>query len=106
MSDFDDMISAKIAAEVARQLAARDRPAEYLTTDGAAALAGVAAGTIRRWIREGRIDEHRAGRMVRVRRADMEALLARGRRRPADAIGSQTPEQLARRDMAAIRRAG
>lgn len=94
---LDDQLRAMIAdavrAEVAKQLAAAREPDEYLSTAEAARLAGVAAGTVRRWIREGRLAEHRAGRVVRVRRADLEAFLRDGRRDRAD-----EPEAAALRD--------
>lgn len=89
-----ELIAGIVRDEVARALAELRAPAEYLSTADAAALAAVAEGTIRRWIREGRIAEHRAGRHVRVRRDDLEALLAGGARRPVD----DSPEARARRD--------
>jgi excisionase family DNA binding protein len=76
------------------QLAELRAPEEYLSTDAAAQLAGVHADTVRRWIREGKLEEHRAGRLVRVRRSDVERLLREGRRRRDDA----SPEELAVRD--------
>jgi excisionase family DNA binding protein len=55
-------------------------------------VASVAEGTIRRWIREGKLVGHKAGRVVRVKRADLEALLRAGGRRD-----EASPEELARR---------
>jgi excisionase family DNA binding protein len=63
----------------------------HLSTRGAAQRAGVAMGTIRRWIREGKLPERRAGRHLRVRSADVDALLA-GEPNGLDA----SPEDLAR----------
>jgi excisionase family DNA binding protein len=80
-----------VRVEVRRALADVTRPDEYLSTRGAAAFADVAPGTIRRWIREGRLAGHRAGRVVRVKRADLERLLREGGRRDEDL----TPEALA-----------
>ncbi len=97
MSDPVDPLRAVIAEivreEVAKALAAA-RPAndEYLTAIAAGELAQVAAGTIRRWIREGRLPEYKAGRVVRVKRADLEDLLRTGVRKASDL----SPEALAR----------
>jgi excisionase family DNA binding protein len=97
MTPFDAALRAYIVGivreELARAIADVRTPEEYLTTRAAAHFAGVAMGTIRRWVREGRLPEHRAGRVVRVRRADLERLLADGRRK----VVTATPEELARR---------
>jgi hypothetical protein len=54
-----------------------------------------------RWIDEGRLTGHHAGRVLRIRRADLEQMLAiaprRSRSRPA--ATELTPEQRARRDL-------
>jgi len=75
------LLAELVRDEVRRQLAAATKPDEYLSTDAAAKVADVAGGTIRRWIREGKLVGHRAGRHVRVRRADLERLLREGGRR-------------------------
>ncbi len=99
MADADLLASLRaLVIEVVREelqhAPSRDR---YLATNDAAALASVAEGTIRRWVREGRLPGHRAGRVLRVRASDLEALLAKGiRAKPPTA--TMTPEQLARRD--------
>ena len=92
-----ETIRAIVRDEVDRALAAHAVPAEYLSTGEAAELARVAPGTIRRWIREHRLEQHRAGREVRVRRAELENLLRSGRR-PANDATDLTPEQQALRD--------
>lgn len=79
-----------VREELARVLADRQTPTEYLTVQQAAAVAGVARGTIRRWVREGRLTDYRAGRVVRVRRDELEHMLLGQRRR-----GGLTPEQQA-----------
>lgn len=79
--------------EITRALSEHDAPAEYLSTSDAAALAGVATGTIRRWMREGRLARHGSGRLVRVRRVDVERILKCPPRGP-----DATPEELAIRD--------
>lgn len=66
-------------------------PDAYLATSDAAKLARVAPGTIRRWMREGRLPRRRAGRELRVKRADLEALLVA----EAPAKGELSPEELA-----------
>ncbi len=51
---------------------------EYLTTVEAAALAKVRPETVRAWVAAGSLPEHRAGRELRVRRDELEALMAHG----------------------------
>jgi excisionase family DNA binding protein len=51
---------------------------EYLSTKEVAAAAGVAQGTVRRWIREGKLRSCQAGRSVRVKRSDLENFMCRG----------------------------
>ena len=89
-----DLIADMVKAEVARQLAARDSVDEYLSVRSAADLADVAPGTVRRWIREGRIQRHGAGRHLRVRRADLLAFLTSGNRQDR----ALTPEERALKD--------
>jgi excisionase family DNA binding protein len=50
----------------------------YLSLSRAAKLADVAPGTLRRWIKEGRIPSQRAGRVYRVSRSDLETFLKSG----------------------------
>jgi excisionase family DNA binding protein len=66
---------------------------EYMSTHDAAKLADVARGTIRRWVKSGKLPGHWAGRLVRVKRADLERLLRDGKPRN----DSSTPEQRASR---------
>src|SRR4051794_28140235 len=88
----------EVAREVIREeLAKMPTHEEYLSTANAAAHAQVAAGTIRRWIRERRLIGYRAGRQVRVRREDLDKLLLSG---PSVNANQLTPEQLAQRDFA------
>jgi excisionase family DNA binding protein len=95
---FRPLISEVVREELAKQQPAA--PDVFLSTRAAAAVAGVASGTIRRWVEEGRLTGHRAGRVLRIRRAELEQQLAavprRSRRR--EAVADMTPEALARRD--------
>lgn len=95
MSDLDDAIRKAVDARL-RELGIMERPQpdEYLSTKDAAGIAGVAAVTIRRWVKGGKLREHRAGRLMRVKRADLERLLREGYVRNDDSL---TPEQMARR---------
>lgn len=79
---FGDMVRAIVRDELAK----REAPPTYLSVKDAANVAAVTTATIRRWVREQRLPEFRAGREVRVRREDLDALLASGRRRPANEI--------------------
>ncbi len=51
--------------------------AEYLSVAQVGELAGVAPGTVRRWIRRGQLASCKAGRSIRVKRADLEAFMSR-----------------------------
>lgn len=68
---------------------------EFLSTRDAAKLASVAEGTIRRWIREGQLNGHRAGRVMRILRTDLQALLRKGPSQPSN----DSPEAMARREL-------
>ena len=80
---------------LAAVLAERSVPAELMTTAEAGAYAKVSPATVRRWIAAGKLPEHRAGREVRIARADLDALLQRGTRRPQPQNSEKTPEDLA-----------
>lgn len=96
-----ELIAEVVRDELGRALAQAARPDEYLDTRAAGELASVAPATIRRWIHEGKLPGHHAGRETRVRRADLESLLRVGPRREARA---PTPEELAARAFAVDRR--
>lgn len=83
MSELETRIREIIREEIAIALAAwKPELAEgFLDTETAAAYASVSIATIRRWVRERRLPEHRAGRRVRVKRSDLEQLLATPRGR-------------------------
>jgi excisionase family DNA binding protein len=87
----------ELGALVAQVAPQRTSPEEYLSVKRAATIAGVSQGTVRGWIRTGRLPEHRAGRLVRVRHADLVALLARGRRERVPTVDEQAERILARR---------
>ena len=74
-------------------------PGEFLTTREASTIARTTPGTIRRWVREGRLTERRAGRQVRVLRSDLEEVLRPGRARSArrltGVVGQTSPETAA-----------
>lgn len=68
-------------------------PGDYLATTDAAKLAGVEPATIRDWVRRKDLSRNFAGRELRIRRAELEAFLASGRRsdreRSVDAIAAR-----------------
>lgn len=85
----------EIARKVVREeLAKAAQHEQYLSPAKAAAVAEVATGTIRRWIRERKLKGHHAGRRVRVSRAELERYL-RADHRP---VVQLSPEELAARD--------
>ena len=91
-----ELVRSEVAGQVAAALAQRPAATELLSTAEAAAHAKVTPETIRRWIAAGKLPEHRAGREVRIARADLDALLHRGTRQPRQRTAEKTPEQLAR----------
>jgi excisionase family DNA binding protein len=91
-----ELVRAEVAGQVAAALTGRPSATELLTTAEAAAHAKVTPETVRRWIAAGKLPEHRAGREVRIARADLDQLLHRGTRRPRPPAVEKTPEQLAR----------
>jgi len=78
---FDQNAFRALLLDVVREVIREElgaRPAsgdDYLSVARAAEVADVTAGTIRTWMCEGRLARFRAGRELRVRRADLERLL-------------------------------
>lgn len=108
MSGLEDTILALVRVELDRRLAelglgvAGER---LISVADAAALVSVEPATIRAWIADGRLVEAgRVGRRIRVRASDVTAAIAangnRPRRRRAP---GPTPEELADRDVRALR---
>lgn len=77
-----DLITAAVRKAVRDELdAAGDkdpRSREYLDVATAAAMASVSGQTVRGWVRQGRLTRYSTGRSLRVRRDELEALLAAG----------------------------
>jgi hypothetical protein len=55
---------------------------QYLPVTDAARIAAVAPATIRTWMDEGRLTRYHAGRVLRVRRSELEALMRTGSTKP------------------------
>lgn len=97
-TELRDMIREVVREEI-RAVLVEAKGEEFLSTDAAAKLAGVEPGTIRRWIRQHRLSDNRAGRMVRVLRSELEAMLRAGRKHANDSRQQRlTPAQRAERD--------
>jgi excisionase family DNA binding protein len=98
-SDIEATLEAMIESIVERvldkKLAAVKPTAEYLSTAEAAKLAGVVPDTIHNWIARRHLRKYRAGRVVRVNRAELEQFLKHGGQRPCNDL---TPEEAAERD--------
>jgi excisionase family DNA binding protein len=84
-------------AEVERALQEGARVPEYLSTKDAAALAKVSVATVRRWISEGRLERHGAGREIRVSRDQLQGLMRPGKRqrprRVVRKVSRRSPEE-------------
>lgn len=88
---LQDLVARQVRAEVRRVVAEMTRPDEYLSTRSAANFADVTPGTVRRWVKAGKLTRHMAGRVVRVSRIELERLLKSG----GATNDEETPEQLA-----------
>jgi excisionase family DNA binding protein len=89
--------------KVVREELARGTPSGpgdgYLSVKEAARVASVAMDTVRDWIANGCLGRYNAGRVLRVKRSELDALLARSTPNGT----APTPEAAA---MAYLRRAG
>jgi excisionase family DNA binding protein len=106
MAIFDEVaLRTLIADEVRRVIrdelanAKTQDPGDYVSVSEAARIASVATDTVRDWISRGKLGRYNAGRVLRVRRTELDELLAQ----PAATRVALTPEDEAR---AYLRRAG
>lgn len=101
MSPFDAYMESLVERirEIVREELARARGAvEYLTIQQAAEVAGVHHATVRAWIKERTLPAVRAGRRVRIKRSELDALLARPR------AGTPSPDEEVARLLARVDR--
>lgn len=70
-------VRAALAEALIRNAPAKPADGGYLSIVGAAGYASVAPGTLRRWIRSGRLPVRRAGRVYRIARSELDAFLER-----------------------------
>lgn len=87
MSVLDQAFMAAIKdalREVVREeLAKSQRPSaepEFLTLDAAADRAACSKGTVRGWLKNGALKSYGVGRIVRIRRLELDELLTKGER--------------------------
>lgn len=66
-----------VVREELRTALGMSRPSEYLSLRDAAVRAGVSAATVRRWVKDGKVQRYGEGRIVRVKWADVEAAMAK-----------------------------
>lgn len=94
-SELDDLRQAIASLKASLQTtSAPAAPHDYVDAAEAAAIAGVKAQTVRRWIARGELRAHRAGRLLRVRVDELRAFLAKS---PASGPTEPDDELLARR---------
>lgn len=93
-----EQLAPKIAAEVVAQMHPALANTDYLDTNRAAKIAGVAPDTIREWVKQGRLPRCGRGR-VRIKECDLRALMEN--RTPADSV---TDEDIEERASATARR--
>lgn len=72
LSEALDRLRLVIREELAKQA----RPAEYLTPEEAATVARVDKSTVHAWLRDRRLRRYGEGRIVRIRRDELDRLLA------------------------------
>ena len=102
MGIIDEQSLVNAIADVVRQavreeLSRAPEKSDYLSVRDAALIADVIPGTIRSWIDAGKLGRYQAGRHVRVKRSELDALL----RQPQATPREVSPEQQA---FAAFRR--
>ena len=92
MTDKIETLVRQLVTELVHAVAAQSKPANdgYLSTTDAAKLASVTPATIRRWVRLRKLKRHEAGGRVRVKRDELERLLAGPQR-------AETPGERAKR---------
>jgi excisionase family DNA binding protein len=85
MSIFDEQALRNMIEDVVRSVVREEMKTAGQSTTGtdmflsaseAARVAGVAPGTIRAWIDEGKLERYHAGRVLRVKRRELEEFLA------------------------------
>jgi excisionase family DNA binding protein len=102
MGIIDEKSLVHVIADVVRQvvreeLSKEPERSDYLSVRDAAEIADVIPGTIRSWIDAGKLGRYQAGRHVRVKRSELDALL----HQPPTTSHESTPEEQA---FAAFRR--
>lgn len=73
---------------------------EFLTLAEAAARASTSKGTVRNWVKAGKLRTYGTGRVVRVRRAELDSLLLAG------AAGEDQPKVAAQAEAIMLKLAG
>lgn len=102
MSILDEKALVHVITDAVRQVVREElskvpERSEYLSVREAAEIADVIPGTIRTWIEAGKLGRYQAGRHVRVKRSELDALLGR----PVTVDREASPEEQA---FAAFRR--
>lgn len=91
-----DEVRAVVREELAKLELGRPTTQEYLSPESAATLTETSVSTIRGWLREGRLRTYHAGRLVRVRRDELEALLSSTRSAAGNDIAPAAANIIAR----------
>jgi excisionase family DNA binding protein len=89
-----EAVGDELVAFAAREDAPRNGVDIYLSVAKAARTADVAPGTIRAWIRHGRLTAKRAGRVLRVSRHELERFMSGA---PTGPLGVDIKERVTRR---------
>jgi excisionase family DNA binding protein len=89
----------RLAAAQPAQEPATAPVAVYLSTEEAGRICEVTPATVRSWVKAGHLKAYHAGRLLRVKRAELEAFLAR---QPAAGNGDGAADQDDDDDLAAF----
>jgi excisionase family DNA binding protein len=106
MSLFDESALREIIRDEIRTVMRQElgkKPAgvgDYVSVAEAAQIAAVSPQAIRTWIRAGKLKQFNAGRVIRVRRTELEALMASPAIAPESTGRQLTPEDEAHRFVA------
>lgn len=99
--EFRDIIRCEVRQAIREELGKKPAAGgDYVSVAEAAQIAAVSPQTIRAWIRAGKLKQFNAGRVIRVRRPELEALMASPAGSPVSPSRELSPEEEGRRFVA------
>jgi excisionase family DNA binding protein len=96
--ELRDLIRDEVRSAIRQEMGKKPAAAgEFVSVAEAAGIASVTTQTIRAWLRADRLTEYKAGRVLRVRRSELEEFLVKGA--TPDAATNMSPEALDQRQL-------